>query len=71
MRIKSSRAKAVDLAVGPVPSPCVSVCRINAHSGLCDGCWRTIDEIAHWSTLDDECKRAIWRQLPARRGGAV
>ena len=33
----------------PVPSPCISVCRMDAASGLCEGCLRTLDEIAAWS----------------------
>jgi hypothetical protein len=56
-----------DLDTKPVPSPCVSVCRMNAHTGLCEGCHRTIDEIAQWSALPDGEKRAIWRALDARR----
>jgi predicted Fe-S protein YdhL (DUF1289 family) len=51
----------------PVPSPCISVCRMDAASGLCQGCLRTLDEIAAWSRLDDEAKRAVWALLPARR----
>ena len=31
-----------------VASPCINVCRMDARSGLCDGCYRTIDEIAAW-----------------------
>jgi uncharacterized protein len=54
-----------------VPSPCVDVCRIDEARGLCLGCARTLDEIAAWSTLDDEGKRAVWRLLPARREGAA
>jgi hypothetical protein len=50
-----------------VPSPCTNVCRINAASGYCEGCMRTLDEIAAWSRLDDEAKRAVWTLLPARR----
>lgn len=53
-------------AAGPVPSPCINVCTMDAASGLCRGCRRTIDEIAAWSTLDDEGKRAVW-QLIAQR----
>lgn len=49
----------------PVPSPCVNVCRMEA--GLCAGCWRTLDEIAAWSRLDDAGKRAVWAQLEERR----
>ncbi len=53
-------------APGPVPSPCNNVCRINAVSGFCDGCLRSIDEIVRWARLDDEAKRTIWRELPQR-----
>lgn len=56
----------VDLSVSPVPSPCVSVCRMNPDSGWCEGCGRTIDEIAQWSSMSDEARRAIWAQLAGR-----
>ena len=51
----------------PVPSPCVNVCRMNAASGLCEGCARTIDEIATWAALDDDAKRAVWARILLRR----
>ncbi len=51
----------------PVPSPCISICRIDEVSGWCEGCLRTLDEIAGWSALSDERKRAVWNALPARR----
>lgn len=51
---------------GAVPSPCVSVCRMDAITGLCEGCLRSLDEIAAWSTLGDEGKRAVWRQVEQR-----
>lgn len=54
------------LAMPQCPSPCINVCQIDSASGLCRGCWRTLDEIAHWSVLDEEEKQAIWRALPAR-----
>ena len=40
---------------------------MNLRTGWCEGCRRTIDEIAAWSTLDDQAKRAVWALLPARR----
>jgi uncharacterized protein len=51
----------------PVPSPCISVCRIDESSGLCVGCLRTLDEIGVWSALDDEAKRGVWSAIAARR----
>ena len=50
-----------------VPSPCTSVCRMHPASGLCDGCWRTIDEIVQWSKLSDAEKRAVWVEIDRRR----
>ena len=54
-------------ATAGVPSPCISVCRMDARSGWCEGCLRTIDEIAGWSVMDDEQKRRVWQLLPQRR----
>jgi uncharacterized protein len=39
---------------------------MDAVSGLCIGCGRTIDEIARWSAMSDEERRAIMAGLPAR-----
>ena len=50
-----------------VPSPCVNVCRMHAPTGWCEGCARTIDEIAAWGGLPDEARRRIWQLLPDRR----
>jgi uncharacterized protein len=51
----------------PVASPCTSVCRMDARTSWCEGCLRTLDEIAAWAKLDDADKRAVWRLLDARR----
>lgn len=52
---------------GMVPSPCTNVCRMQAASGWCEGCQRTLEEIAAWGTMTDADKRAIRRQLEQRR----
>jgi len=39
--------------VRPILSPCTGVCRLGA-DGLCEGCHRTADEIAHWLAYSDE-----------------
>jgi len=51
----------------PVPSPCIDVCRMSPATGLCEGCLRTIEEIAAWSTLDDAAKLEVWDDLDRRR----
>jgi predicted Fe-S protein YdhL (DUF1289 family) len=50
-----------------VASPCNNVCRMNPETGLCEGCSRTLDEIAAWSAMSAAEKRAVLAQLPARR----
>ena len=54
----------------PVPSPCVSVCRMDPASGLCEGCFRTLDEIAAWSRMAAVDKRAAWALITQRIRGA-
>jgi len=50
-----------------VPSPCTDICRIDPASGWCEGCLRTLDEIAAWGNIDDAARREIWKRLPGRR----
>ena len=47
-------------------SPCISVCRMNGITGLCEGCFRTGDEIAIWSTADSPTRQMIWQQIDHR-----
>jgi hypothetical protein len=50
-----------------VASPCVDVCRMDAASGYCEGCRRTLEEIACWSAYGPAEKRAVLALLPARK----
>ena len=61
-----AKAEAAQEVARDLPSPCTSVCRIDADSGLCEGCLRTLDEIAGWSRLDDAAKRRVWRTIGLR-----
>jgi uncharacterized protein len=54
-----------------VPSPCINVCRMDASTGWCEGCLRTIDEIAGWSLFDDDAKRAVWDAIEVRHAEFV
>ena len=49
-----------------LPSPCVSVCTMQAGTKLCEGCFRTIEEIATWSRMGDEDKRIVWGRIAQR-----
>ena len=48
-------------------TPCIDVCEMDASSGLCIGCGRTLDEIAGWADMSPEERRAIMAVLPARK----
>ncbi len=50
-----------------IESPCVKICLIHPETGLCLGCKRTLEEIASWSRLTPEERRAIMAELPLRQ----
>ncbi len=52
--------------ISTVPSPCLSICRLDDETGLCQGCLRTTDEIRDWIILDDDGRRAILSRLAVR-----
>jgi predicted Fe-S protein YdhL (DUF1289 family) len=47
-------------------SPCVKICTLDARSGLCLGCGRTVDEIARWSAMSAAEQGRIIGELPGR-----
>ena len=49
-----------------VPSPCVSVCRMAPDRSVCEGCFRSLDEIRAWSGATSAERRAIWLRLLQR-----
>jgi predicted Fe-S protein YdhL (DUF1289 family) len=52
---------------GGVESPCIDVCKMNPDTRLCEGCFRTLEEIAAWSQLSADEKRAVLEKLRSRR----
>lgn len=49
-----------------VASPCISVCRISPDTELCEGCMRTIDEVADWATMSNAERRAVLEAIEQR-----
>ncbi len=47
-------------------SPCIKLCVMDAASGLCAGCGRTLEEIARWGALSDSQRAAVMAVLPER-----
>ena len=48
-------------------SPCISVCVIDPLTGLCAGCFRTLEEIAAWINLGVDERKNVLAALPQRR----
>jgi predicted Fe-S protein YdhL (DUF1289 family) len=65
-----ARASEVLSTAGSVPSPCRSVCIMDTQSGWCQGCLRSLTEIAAWGSMTDAQKRMVWQSIPARAGQA-
>ncbi len=50
-----------------VLSPCIGVCAMNETTGLCEGCFRTIDEIREWWDMAPEQRNAVISKLEQRQ----
>ena len=51
-----------------LPSPCISICKLNKLTGYCDGCFRTEDEIALWPSMSEEDRLNMLNILRQRQG---
>jgi hypothetical protein len=54
----------------PIASPCTDNCAMDPETGLCRGCFRSMDEIAAWSSLSDPQRQQVLDSLRARKGEA-
>jgi uncharacterized protein len=50
-----------------VESPCIGVCIVDEATGLCEGCLRTLDEVAVWGSSSAQQRRAILAAIDGRR----
>ncbi|WP_165778838.1 DUF1289 domain-containing protein [Leptospira perolatii] len=50
-----------------VRSPCTKLCRLDPESGFCEGCYRTLQEIAMWTAFSEEERKRIRAELIVRK----
>ena len=51
-----------------LPSPCVSICKLNKSTGFCEGCFRTTNEIALWPSMNNDERLSLLPKLRERQG---
>ena len=51
-----------------IETPCIKVCIVEHHSGLCLGCGRTLGEIANWTAFTDGERSRVMAELLAAHG---
>ncbi len=49
-----------------VRSPCISICKLDKHN-ICVGCFRSVNEIRNWYTLDNDGKKKILENVEQRK----
>ena len=49
-----------------IESPCVGICTIDRTRDLCTGCGRTLREIAGWTAMTPDARKAVMATLPER-----
>ncbi|NMM04690.1 YbaK/EbsC family protein [Polaromonas sp.] len=69
IKLIAARARTVKASGDIVPSPCISVCRISADTGWCEGCFRTLGEISAWSRSGPDAQRRLWQTIEQRMAG--
>lgn len=60
------------LAEKPVASPCINICVLDEND-ICQGCYRSAQEIGDWSCLDNAAKKQVIQHAQRRRseGGGI
>lgn len=48
-------------------TPCVRICKLDETSGVCAGCFRTLEEIEEWSRYTDDQKRQLMVAINIRK----
>ena len=53
----------------PIKSPCVNVCYLD-DKDICQGCYRSSEEITQWMRLDNEGRREILKKVAEREASS-
>lgn len=56
-------------SINEIASPCVGVCQLDEQR-VCVGCWRSIDEIAAWRSMNNDEKLTALNAAARRRANA-
>ena len=67
--VLSARHAMVQATGSSLVSPCVGVCRMDADSGWCLGCLRTLEEIRQWANAPQTYRVAVWGAIGTRLRG--
>ena len=43
---------------------------MSAHTGWCEGCFRRLEEIGGWLSMDEDARWAVWQRIAQRRAAA-
>jgi uncharacterized protein len=71
MELKRMTAAVHEAATPSVPppqrpdTPCVAVCS-TTFDDICRGCGRTYIEVAHWVSMSEAEKEAVWQRITAQ-----
>ncbi len=51
----------------PIVSPCIGVCAMNEQTNLCEGCFRSIEEIRDWWDMTPDSRNQVMDKLEQRQ----
>jgi hypothetical protein len=61
------RCQAYIRGVTEISTPCIRICVLDSETGLCEGCARTLDEVARWPRMSEPERKRIMAELDGRR----
>ncbi|MEI7011145.1 DUF1289 domain-containing protein [Leptospira licerasiae] len=50
-----------------IRSPCIKICNMDHETGLCEGCYRTLEEIGRWTMYSENERKSIRLKIEERK----